>query len=149
MHEQGFYCIYIYIVCKLIQPILHSINCFLLSWHWAESVAHYLIITFFPSFFLGFPNLIQCLDFSVYWDFKIISAHASDIYNEDADGQISKTTHLAASSVLDLGKRRETLCLTGVCAKFQARNCELVVAERAMELKVLINAVQTRVSSFQ
>lgn len=90
---------------------------------------------------------MQCLDFSIYKTLRL-SAHSSDIYNEVTHGQLSKAVNLSTSSALDLGKR-ETLCLMEVCAKLQASNCVTAGRQQWGPLNVLINAVQTRVSSSQ
>lgn len=95
------------------------------------------------------PHLTQCLDFSVYETLRLSLPILVIFTMRLPMARYPRLLiNLSTSSALDLGKR-ETLCLTGVCAKLQASNCLRAGSQQWGPLNVLINAVQTRVSSSQ
>lgn len=98
---------------------------------------------------MAVSHLMQCLDFSVYETLRL-SLPILVIFTMRLPmaSYPRLLTNLSTSSALDLGKR-ETLCLMEVCAKLQASNCVTAGRQQWGPLNVLINAVQTRVSSSQ
>lgn len=123
-----FYCIYLYIVCKLIQPILHSITCFLLSWHWAETVAHYLIIIIiFSNSLIVFPHLTQCLDFSIYETLKSSLPILVIFTMRLPVARYPRLLICPPVQVLDVGKRETCVSLAYVPSSRPETVCELVV----------------------